>query len=161
MAGIKAACLLNRQEPFDINKIQRLRIMALKLSLKPHERLVIGGAVITNGAAKTEFVVENKVPILRHKHIIGPKEANTPAKRIYFTIQLMYVDGENLADHHKLYWELVHDFLDAIPRSVVIIDQINETILQAKYYDALKLARKLINFEEEVLERAKQCCESL
>jgi flagellar protein FlbT len=135
--------------------------MALKLSLKPHERLVIGGAVITNGATKTEFVVENKVPILRHKHIIGPKEADSPAKRIYFAIQLMYVDPDNLAAHHKIYWELVHDFIDAIPRSVGIIDQMNEHILQTKYYDALKLARKLINFEQEVLERAKQRCENL
>lgn len=135
--------------------------MALKLSLKPHERLVIGGAVITNGPTKTEFVVENKVPILRHKHIIGPNEANTPAKRIYFAIQLMYVDGEHLADHHKLYWELVHDFLGALPRSIGVIDQLNEFIVQNKFYDALKLARELINFEEEVLERAKQCCESL
>lgn len=135
--------------------------MALKLSLKPNERLIIGGAVITNGPAKTEFVVENNVPILRHKHIIGAKEADTPAKRIYFAIQLMYVDADHLADHHKLYWELVKDFLDAAPRSVAIIDPINENILQTRYYEALKLARKLINFEQEVLERVKQCCESL
>lgn len=135
--------------------------MALKLTLKPHERLVIGGAVITNGPTKTEFVVENKTPILRHKHIIGARQANTPAKRIYLAVQLMYVDGENLADHHKIYWELVHDFLSAIPRTVGIIDQMNEQIVQAKYYEALKTARQLIDFEEEVLERAKQCCESL
>lgn len=132
--------------------------MALKLSLKPHERLIIGGAVISNGPNKTEFVVENKVPILRHKHIIGANEADTAAKRIYFAIQLMYVDGDHLVDHHKLYWELVHDFLNAAPKTIGIIDQMNEFIVQNQFYDALKLARELINFEEEVLERAKQCC---
>jgi flagellar biosynthesis repressor protein FlbT len=127
--------------------------MALKLSLKPNERLVIGGAVICNGPTKTEFVVENSVPILRQKHILSPKQANTPAKRIYLAVQLMYVDGENLADHHNIYWSLVRDFISAIPRALEIIDQMNELILQAKYYDALKSARKLINFEEEVLGR--------
>lgn len=135
--------------------------MALKLSLKPYERLIIGGAVITNGSAKTEFVVENEVPILRHKHILSSNEANTPAKRIYLAVQLMYVDGGNLAEHHKIYWDLVRDFISAAPRSLPIIDQMNEYILQDKYYDALKVGRELINFEQEVLERAKQCCESL
>ncbi|MDA8138512.1 MAG: flagellar biosynthesis repressor FlbT [Desulfobacteraceae bacterium] len=135
--------------------------MALKLSLKPHERIIIGGAVITNGATKSEFLVENTVPILRHKHILSPQEADSPAKRIYMTIQLMYVDGEKVAQYHKIYWELVRDFLSAIPRAVGIIDCVSEHIAQNRYYDALKEARKLINFEEEVLERAKQCCESL
>jgi flagellar protein FlbT len=135
--------------------------MALKLSLKPHERIIIGGAVITNGLTKTEFMVENTVPILRHKHILSPKEANTPAKRIYMAVQLMYVDGENLVQYHKIYWELVRDFISPAPRAISIIDGMSENISQSKYYEALKAARKLITFEEEVLERAKQCCESL
>ena len=135
--------------------------MALKLTLKPYERLILGGAVITNGSAKAEFIVENSVPILRHKNILSPKEADTPAKRIYFAVQLMYVDGIHLAAHHKLYWELVRDFLSALPRSLPLLDQLNEDILQAKYYDALKTARHLIKFEQEVLDRAKQCCENL
>lgn len=135
--------------------------MALKLTLKPYERLILGGAVITNGSTKAEFIVENSVPILRYKNILSPKDADTPAKRIYFAIQLMYVDGAHLADHHKIYWELVRDFISAAPRSLALIDQLNEHILHAKYYDALKMARHLIKFEQEVLDRAKQCCENL
>ena len=135
--------------------------MALKLTLKPYERLILGGAVITNGPTKAEFIVENSIPILRHKNILSPKDADTPAKRIYFAIQLMYVDGDHLADHHKLYWELVRDFLSAAPRSLGLIDQLNEFILHSRFYDALKTARHLIKFEQEVLDRAKQCCENL
>ncbi len=135
--------------------------MALKLTLKPQERLIIGGAVITNGSNKTEFIVENNVPILRHKHILSNEDANTPAKRIYMAVQLMYVDGDNIAKYHNIYWELVRDFISAAPRALPIIDLVSEHIVQNKYYDALKAARELINFEEEVLQRAKQCCESL
>jgi flagellar biosynthesis regulator FlbT len=29
--------------------------MALKITLKPNEKLILGGAVITNGATKCEF----------------------------------------------------------------------------------------------------------
>ena len=135
--------------------------MALKISLKPNERMILDGAVITNGPNKTEFIVENNVPILRQKNILSIDDADTPAKRIYFTVQLMYVDNEHLEDHHKLYWDLVKDFINALPRSLPIIDQLNELILGSDYYKALKIALTLIDFEQEVLARATQCCESL
>ena len=103
-------------------------------------------------------MVENKVPILRQNRIINADEANTPARRIYFVIQLMYVNQDNLVEHHKLYWELVKDFVQAVPRALELIDTINELILKENYYEALKQARQLIDFEQEVIERVKQCC---
>ena len=54
--------------------------------------MIIGGAVITNAGTKCNFVVENTVPILRDKDILSTDKANTPARRIYFSIQLMYID---------------------------------------------------------------------
>lgn len=135
--------------------------MALKITLKPHEKMILGGAVITNGHAKCEFVVENKVSILRQNNIISPEEAHSPARRIYLAIQLMYVDPPRLNTHHKLYWQLVKEFVDAAPSSLILIDQINELILNEKYYDALKLAKKLIQFEQEVIERVTKCTEVL
>jgi flagellar biosynthesis repressor protein FlbT len=135
--------------------------MALKITLKPHERLIIGGAVITNGPNRTEFVVDNNVPILRHKNILSHKDADSPARRIYFVIQLMYVDGERLSTQHQLYWELVRDFIMAAPSATEMIEEINELILKCDYYRALRTAARLIEFEQEVMQRAKQCCQSL
>jgi flagellar biosynthesis repressor protein FlbT len=131
--------------------------MTLKIVLKPHERMILGGAVIHNGTAKAEFIIENNIPVLRQKNILSPSQADTPAKRIYLMVQLMYIDGDNLSNHHKLYWELVKDFLSAAPRSLDLIDRINEYVLQTHYYDALKAARDLIDYEQEVFQRAKQC----
>ena len=135
--------------------------MALKITLKPYEKVILGGAVITNGAAKCEFVVENPVAILRQNNILTPDGATTPARRIYLAIQLMYVDPQHLHTHQQLYWQIVKDFLDAAPSSLGLIDQINEFIFNEKYYDALKSAKNLIEFEEEVIERATKCSEIL
>ena len=129
--------------------------MGLKITLKPGERMIIGGAVITNGGQKCNFVVENKVPILREKDILSAENANSPARRIYFSIQLMYIDGDNLKNHHKRYWELVKSFLEAAPSALGIIDQISENILGANYYQALKACNKLIVFEEEAIARVQ------
>lgn len=127
--------------------------MALKIVLKPNERMIIDGAVIKNGPAKAEFVIENTVPLLREKDIISEINADTPAQKIYFTIQLMYIDQDNIIAHHNAYWTLVKAMIDAAPGSVAIIDQISEALLGSRYYQALKITRKLIEYEQETLSR--------
>jgi flagellar biosynthesis repressor protein FlbT len=135
--------------------------MSLKITLKPHEKFILGGAVIANGDAKSTFVVENDVPILREKSIMTLASADTPCKRIYFAIQLMYVDSKNLAEHHKRYWELVRDVAAAAPSTKPILQEISECILTDRYYQALKLTKKLIEYEEEVINRVRTATGSL
>lgn len=125
--------------------------MALKITLKPCEKFILGGAVITNGDAKSTFVVENDVPILRGKDIMTLASADTPCRKIYFAIQLMYIDGNNLAEHHKTFWELVKDLAKAAPSRRPTLQEISERILDERYYQALKLTKKLIQYEQEVI----------
>jgi len=125
--------------------------MALKLSLKPHEKLIIGGAVVTNGGDRCSLIIENSVPLLREKEILRLEDADTPCKKIYFTVQLMYVDEQNLSKHHANYWGLVKDVINAAPGTLGIVDRMSEQILAGAYYQALKTARLLINYEKEAL----------
>jgi flagellar protein FlbT len=128
--------------------------MALKIVLKPGERIIISGAVVTNGKTTAQLLVENQVPILRQKDIMGEKEATTPCRRIYLVIQLMYIDAGNLAMHHHTYWNLVKDVLKAAPSTLPLIDRISDHILNNRHYQALKLAKKLIEYEEEAVAHA-------
>jgi len=130
--------------------------MSLKITLKVHEKFIIGGAVITNGDSKSTFVVENDVPILREKDILTLASANTPCKRIYFAIQLMYVEGRNMPEHHKTYWELVKDVAEAAPSTKPLLQEISNHILNERYYQALKLTKKLIAYEEEVVKSVRR-----
>ena len=125
--------------------------MALKITLKPHERMIFAGAVVSNGDTKCELIIENNVPILREKDILTEEKANTPCKRLYFIIQLMYVDEKNLILHHNTYWKLVGELLEAVPSMLYYIDQLSEHILSNKYYQALKLAKKMVEYEREVI----------
>ena len=77
--------------------------MPLKIALKPRERLILGGAVVRNGDIGARLTVENEVPILREHDILSHRETSTPCRRIYFAVQLMYVDEGNLAEHRKFY----------------------------------------------------------
>jgi len=126
--------------------------MPLKITLKPGERMVIGGAVLTNGnSTSCDLVIENKTPILRQKDILTEETADSPCRRIYYAIQLMYIDEHNLAAYHKIYWDLVKDLVHAAPSTIVLIDSISEHILQRQYYQALKLAKRLIDYEQEAI----------
>ncbi len=71
--------------------------MPLKLSLKPGERFVVNGAVLQNGDRRAVLLLQNKASILREKDIIQPEEANTPVRRIYFPIMMMYLDPAGAA----------------------------------------------------------------
>lgn len=130
--------------------------MALKISLKPHEKFILGGAVIANGDAKSTFVLENDVPILREKDIMTLASADTPCKKIYFAIQLMYIDGKNLPEHHKIYWDLVKDVAQAAPSTKPILQEISNDILNDRHYQALKKTKKLIEYEQEVVSRVRR-----
>lgn len=129
--------------------------MALKIALKPQERMILGGAVVTNGHSKSELIVENNVPVLRERDILGAEDANTPCRRIYLVIQLMYVDEQNLREHHNTYWQLVRDVISAAPSMSQRIGRISEEILRKNFYQALKLAKELIDYEQEVVSHAR------
>jgi flagellar protein FlbT len=136
--------------------------MALKITLKPGERMVIGGAVVTNGnTTSCDLVIENKTPILRQKDILTEERADSPCRRIYYAIQLMYIDEGNLAKYHKRYWDLVREVVQAAPSTVALIDSINEQILSRHYYQALKLTKRLIDYEQEAIERVSGSVESV
>jgi len=128
--------------------------MALKVELKPGERILIGESVVTNGDQRTRLLIEGAAPLLRQKDIMTPEQADTPAKRIYLTIQLMYTSREP-QHHHELYFSLVRDIVQAAPSTWAQIEAINNHILTGEMYKALKDTKKLIAYEEELLSAAR------
>ena len=68
--------------------------MSLKVELKPGEKLIVGNCVITNSDQRTRLFIDGKAPILREKDILTPETADSPAKRIYLAVQLMYIDED-------------------------------------------------------------------
>lgn len=128
--------------------------MSLKVELKPGERLIVGNCVITNSDQRTRLFIDGKAPILREKDILTAETANSPAKRIYFAVQLMYIH-EDVAKLSEDYFKLVNDIISAAPSTIRIVDEINNEILTGQLYKALKAAKKLIQYEQELLANAK------
>src|SRR6476620_10163054 len=127
--------------------------MALRIELKPGERILIGETVLVNGDQRTTFLVEGQAPILREKDILTPELADTPAKRIYLAVQLMYTSRDPRA-HHDVYFALVRDLVQAAPSTWPYVESINNRILTGDLYKALKESGRLITYEQELLGHA-------
>jgi flagellar biosynthesis repressor protein FlbT len=127
--------------------------MALRIELKPGERILIGESVLINSDQRTSFLVEGEAPILREKDIMTPDRANSPAKRIYLAVQLMYTSRDPRA-HHEVYFALMRDIVQAAPSTWPYVGSINNRILTGELYKALKEAKNLVHYEQELLENA-------
>jgi flagellar biosynthesis repressor protein FlbT len=129
--------------------------MALKVELKPGERIIIGESTLTNCGQRTRILIEGAMPILREKDILTPTTADTPAKRIYLAVQLMYMSRDPRT-HHETYFALVREIVQAAPSTWAFVEVINNQILTGDLYKALKEARRLIDYEKELFEHAKR-----
>jgi flagellar protein FlbT len=127
--------------------------MGLKVELKPGERCIIGECLITNSDQRTRLLVEGQAPILREKDIMTAAQADTPAKRIYLCIQIMYTSRDPRL-HHETYFALMRDLVQAAPSSWTNMQTICNHIINGRMYKALKSAKTLIAYEKELLDDA-------
>ena len=127
--------------------------MALKVELKPHERIIIGSCVITNTDQRARLLIDgDNIPILREKDILTPETADTPAKLLYLAVQLMYISPD-ARGNQGTYFNLVKDIVTAVPSAWPYIEAINSHILSGELYQALKEAKKLIAYEKQLLDQ--------
>ena len=127
--------------------------MPLKLSLKPGERFVVNGAVLQNGDRRAVLLLQNKASILREKDIIQPEDANTPAKRIYFPIMMMYLDPPGANQFYDEFVMSLNEFMGAIRSTDILKECVSlyREVMSADYYKALTRCRKLLTYEQGLL----------
>ena len=130
--------------------------MALRLTLKPGERVIIGEAVVRNGRSRVHLLVENEVPVLRESDIVLPKAVATPCERIYLALQLVYVDPGKRNEHLQTLRVLTDELIQAAPSFRPLVDQILTLVTGERFYQALKTAQRLREHERELLTRCTE-----
>ena len=82
---------------------------------------------------------------------MSEEEADTPAKRIYFMVQMLYMFPEKDRYYQQKFNQLVKQFIKAVPSSTAIVFEIGKDVITGDVYGALKKCRKLMKYEQEVL----------
>jgi flagellar biosynthesis repressor protein FlbT len=127
--------------------------MPLKLSLKPNEKIVLNGAVIQNGDRRTTLLLQNKASVLREKDIMQIEDANTPVRRIYLPIMLMYLQGSESAEQYNEFALRMTEFMSVVRLPAVLEECVgmSREVMSGEYYKALSRCRKLMEYEAERL----------
>lgn len=127
--------------------------MPLKLSLRPGERFVVNGAVVQNGERRGALILQNKASVLREKDIMQPDEADSPARRIYYPIMLLYLDQGDQEEAYAEFAVRLAEFTTAVrhPETLAECVAVSRDVMGGEYYKALMRCRKLMAWEDELL----------
>jgi len=125
----------------------------LVLELRQGDMMVVNGAPI-RFRNRTRIELAAKARFLFGKQIMPPEAATTPARRIYFALQGAYIGTEaERAEGLGAARALIGEF-QAATTSALAREMLREALALAEAddcYQALKLARRVMRHEEEVL----------
>ncbi|MBI3453684.1 MAG: flagellar biosynthesis repressor FlbT [Rhodospirillales bacterium] len=127
--------------------------MALKIELKPGEKVIVNGAVMAAGRSGASLVLHNKAVLLRGKDVMQESDADTPAKRLYFSIMLMYIDASGRDKYRRRFDELWDDYNSATTMKSTgeTLRKILQNVETGDFYNAMKECKNLIAFEAKLL----------
>jgi len=133
--------------------------MPLRLELKPFERLIINGALIRNGDRRSTFLIETQCKFLRESEIITETEADTACKQIHLTLTVIYL-ADDPASGIDLFFQQAAELIRLVPAAAPQIAAIAEAVEAGTFYPAIKLGRKLVEWESAALAQAAKPAES-
>lgn len=127
---------------------------ALKISLKPNEKIYINGAVLRVDR-KVSIELLNDVQFLLENHVLQAEDASTPLRQLYFIVQVMLMNpdgaGEALSMFRKSLPLLLASFTDERMKSA--LKDVDRQVSEGHVYEALKTIRALYPLEKAILNR--------
>jgi len=129
--------------------------MPLRIRLKPGEKTVVNGAVLSiDGDRATTLVLHNTASVLRGKDILLPENADTPVKRIYLAVQMLYLDPDGAESYAREFEDRLADVLGVIETPSVReqLDQVRALVDDRQYYSAMSRLRDVLRFERRLLD---------
>jgi flagellar protein FlbT len=131
--------------------------MPLNLTLKPNEKLIVNGAVLSNNSPRSVTLsFHNKAQLLQQKDVLLPEEANTPLLRTYFALQCLYLDADNTESNRALFMKFAAE-LFAATSNAEIRNAITTALVHVgagEFYRALSSLRAAVPAERKLLDPA-------
>lgn len=124
-----------------------------KISLKPHERVYINGAVIKVDR-KTSLEFLNDVQFLLESQVLQATDADTPLKRLYFTVQIQLMSPSDTTASSRMFNEqleqLLMTFEDATVRAELA--NVQKMVAEQRFHEAMKTLKSLYPIEQRLLD---------
>lgn len=132
--------------------------MALKIKLKPNEKLVINGCVVQNGPKRHSLTVMNFANIVRGDDLISREEATTPLRAIYYAIQTLLINPnvvqESLTEVQQALAKAYSLMPDAKAQDAIMMAANYVSVFD--YYKALAALRPLVQRERKAEQQEQE-----
>lgn len=130
--------------------------MALKLTLKPDERIIVNGCAMRNSGRRHVLTIESQADVIRGQDLLDPDGIATPVRLVYFLIQTALTRAD-----------LRDDLVKPIQKQLAVLATVfgganTGLIFEAAnfvsigdYYKALRALRPVMRHEEDLFERMR------
>ena len=128
--------------------------MPLMVRLGANEKMVINGAVVSvEGGRAAKIVVHNNACVLRGKDVLTAEQVDTPVKRIYFAVQMLYIDSDAKDKYFKEFTDRLTDVIGVTGSEEIrqILYMIQAYVETGAYYNALAALRRVLEYENRLL----------
>ena len=126
----------------------------LLISLKPNEKFLVNGALLSNGPKRGQICVEGEgINVLRLSDVIHPEEVRTPVTRLYSAIQTILSgdsSGAEAEDHVESQYASLRKVFGDTELSDVLLKSYNAWV-DGRIYSALCRLKPLLPIEAKLL----------
>jgi flagellar protein FlbT len=127
----------------------------LVISLKPNERFLVNGALLSNGAKRSQLCIEGEdVYVLRLSDAIHPESVDTPIKRVYYLVQLILsgdVSPSDVAQRLDSGLQALGNVFANTPLSESL-SKAHASAEAGRYYSTLYALKSLFELEAKMLD---------
>lgn len=125
--------------------------MSLKIKLKPHDKIIVNGAVLSADDKPIVITFLNNARILRQDDILLDSQIHDAMKVdggyyndswLYYLIQLIYIDPENSAEVQPQLEATVTLLCNEYPQKADNINEILALMAEGHFFKALKACKK-------------------
>ena len=122
------------------------------VSLRAGEKIYINGAVLKVDR-KVTLELLNDMTFLLESHVLQADEATTPLRQLYFVVQAMLMEPNELDAKMDLFREFHEAQQNTFetPEIVTELDEIRRLVEGGRNFEALRVLRKLFPMEDEIV----------
>lgn len=128
--------------------------MALKLTLKPDERIVVNGCMMRNSSRRHVLTIESQADVVRGHDLLDADAPVTPVTRVYYLIQTALIQRAVREDLLPVIQNQLADLAMVFGNpSLGHVFEAANFVSIGDYYKALRSLRPVIAHEAELFER--------
>jgi flagellar biosynthesis repressor protein FlbT len=118
--------------------------MSLRIELRPGEEIIINGALLVAEKRRVNLRLLKGAQFLRGRDFMREEDANTPIKRIYYTVMQLCLNSEDPKLQPRLH-DLIAEHMASHRRRDIheMCESVKRDVAAGRYYQALKTCKRL------------------